>query len=100
MAKAKSAGVKKLTCLHCKNKPKSRGCCDSCRITLFSKIRAGEFTEDEAIADGWLLPRQNLGRKPKNDGFAKKFQAMKKLKPITATSTPGSGVRARGSAKV
>lgn len=78
-AKPNSSGAKKSApkCKHCRNKAKSRGCCDSCRIAIFARINRGEFTEQQAIDDGWIDKAKNRGPKPSN-GFAVKYQAMKR----------------------
>lgn len=78
---ARSSRIKKQQspkrCKHCTNKAKSRGLCDTCRISMFGKINRGEFTEQHAIDQGWIDTAKTRGRKP-TSGFAKKFQAMKK----------------------
>lgn len=79
MASKPSNGVKKSAprCKHCRNKAKSRGCCDSCRIAIFARINRGEFTEQQAIKDGWIDKAKTRGPKP-TSGFAAKFEAMKR----------------------
>jgi hypothetical protein len=79
---SKKARVKKLPsrkkkCLHCTKKAVSRDLCDTCRISLFGKIRLGELTEQEAIDKGWIAPLKQRGRKPEC-GFAKTFEAARR----------------------
>jgi hypothetical protein len=58
------ASKAKSKCLICgKNKPFSRGACQSCLGDCHELIRLGQTTDETLIKKGMLLPSQRQGRK-------------------------------------
>lgn len=41
----------------CRNTIYSRGLCRACYVAAIRRIRAGEFTDEEAVKKGIILPR-------------------------------------------
>jgi hypothetical protein len=47
-------------CLHCDRRAQSRGCCPTCYSRIYSQIRDGQFTAEEAVASGmWTVAGAN-----------------------------------------
>jgi hypothetical protein len=58
------ASKAKSKCLICgKNKPHSRGACQSCLKDCYELIRLNRASDDELVKKGLLLPSLRMGRK-------------------------------------
>ena len=61
---ASKAAAAKSKCLICKkNKPYSRGACQSCLSDVRELVRIGQTTDDDLVAKKLLLPKQRVGPK-------------------------------------
>jgi hypothetical protein len=60
------ASKAKSKCLICgRNKPYSRGVCQSCGRDCHELIRLGKTTDAKLVAEGLLLPTKRVGRRVK-----------------------------------
>jgi hypothetical protein len=79
MATKTKAVKARATCLICKkNKPYSRGACQSCLADVRELVRIGQTTDDELVKDGLLLRKLKLGPKRMDSPLVTLLKARKR----------------------
>ena len=62
-----------------KKRSDDRGADNKCYVAVIRAIRAGEITDDEAVAWGWLLPAKKGGRPRSPNSAATRVAEARKL---------------------